>query len=436
MRILLTNCPPDAAEHIASDLVERRIAACVNAFDIKSTYRWEGAICRDAEVTLLIKVAEEAVAAAKARIVELHPYDLPEILVLPVDAEASLAPYVGWVRGEARGGERPDRRRLVEARSRSIAFLVEHLRPDGSFGPDAPELGAHYRAPAALAAAGWLDAAQRMLDHVARTWLTSEGCLRAAGGPGEPAWDELWALSNAWVALAAQRVGRYDLVGPILRSLQRASDEQGGGFCVDEGGTAVADLRATATIGMTLLAAGRVERAAAAGRWVTDLLAAQPDAERELFLRTSRTGTLVHDFEVGSSFLHVVRASEPRQAWLVVGHAIGFLVQLARATGDRALREPAARLMALVRGAALVRAADQSLLRDPTAHKVAWGAALWAQDTGDAAALAMAGRIAAWLVEAQAPDGGWSPEARLSDRLARTADAAIWLGELSGSVGE
>lgn len=420
MRILLTNCPPDAAERIASDLVDRRLAACVNALAISSTYRWEGAICRDPEVTLLIKVAEEAVAAAKARIVDLHPYDLPEILVLPVDVGASLAPYVGWVRGEARGGERPDRQRLADARARAVGFLAAHLRPDGSFGPGAPDLGAHYRAPAALAAAGWAEGAQRVLDHVARTWLGSEGCLRAAAGD-----DELWALSNAWFALAAQRVGRYELVGPVLRSLLRASD--GGGFCVDEGGVAVTDLRATVSVGLTLLAAGRTERALAAGTWVADLVTAQ-DADGELYLRR-RGEVIIRDFEPGSSFLHVARVGQPRQPWLVVGHAIGFLVQLARATGDRGLLEPAGRLMSLVRS-------EQSLLRDPTACKVAWGAALWAQDTGDAAALAMAGRMAAWLVEAQAPDGGWAPGARLSDRLSRTADAATWLGELAGCAGD
>lgn len=424
MRIVLTNCPKDAAAGIADDLVERRLAACVNALPITSTYRWEGATCHDEEVTLLLKVAEEAVAAAKARIVELHPYELPEILVLPVDSEASLAPYVAWVRGEARGGERPDRRRIGEARSRAVAFLLARLRPDGSFGPDAPELVAHYRAPAALAAAGWADAAQLVLDHVARTFQTSEGCVQADRGQ-DGARDEVWALSNAWLATAAWRVGRYEMATAILRSLSRSTDP-GGGTRLEDRGRTVTDLRATANVGAALLAAGRVEQAAAAGRFVAALVDEQPEGG-PLHLRRDAEGRLITSFEDGSAYVHVVRPGAPRQAWLVVGHALGFLVQLARATGDASLRGPAGRLLGLLRQA-------PGLHRDPTAIKAAWGAALWAQDAGDPQALALAGRIAAWQVEAQAPDGGWSPEARLQDRLQRTADECAWLGEIAAAT--
>ena len=427
MRIVLTNCPTDAATRIADDLVDRRLAACVNALPITSTYRWQGAVCCDHETTLLIKVAEEAVAAAKARIVELHPYELPEILVLPVDVDGSLAPYVGWVRGEARGGERPDRRRLSESRSRAVAFLLERLRPDGSFGPDAPELGAYYRAPAALIAGGWADAAQRVLDHVARTWLTSEGCVRVDRGRQAAPRDELWALSNAWLAGAAWRVGRYDMAASILRSLLRTADGAGG-FRVDDGGRAVSDLRATVSVGKALLAAGRVEQAAAAGRWIIDLLAAQP--EGPLLLRRDGDGQLIADFEAGSSFIHVIRRGAPRQAWLVVGHALGFLVLLGRATGDGAFRTAAGRL------AAMLQEAAATLHRDPSATKAAWGAALWAQDTGDAEALALAGRITAWVTESQAADGGWAPEARLPDRLSRTADTCLWFGDIAACTAE
>jgi len=101
MRIVLSNLPPDQADAIAEALVTERLAACVNLLPITSVYRWKGAICRDPEVTALIKVRADGVDALKARLQELHPYELPEILALPVDAAGSLAAYIDWVRVES-----------------------------------------------------------------------------------------------------------------------------------------------------------------------------------------------------------------------------------------------------------------------------------------------------------------------------------------------
>ena len=431
MRILLTNCPKDAAGRIAQDLVERRIAACVNALDVDSVYRWEGTIVSEPETALMIKVAEEAVAAAKARILETHPYALPEILVLPVDAEASLAPYVGWVRGEARGGERPDRARLFDARSRGMAFLIKQLRPDGSFGPGASELAAYYRVPAAMAAAGWSDSAHQVLDHIARTFISTAGCVRV-GDEDADEQGELWVLANAWVALGAQRLARYELAGPLVRCLLRASHEESGGFLARHEGAddPIVDLRVTTHIATLLLAVGRVERAAAAGRWIRELVELQPSSDTALYLRRDPGGALVTDFDPATSFVHVVQAAHVRQAWFVLGHAVGFLTLLARATGDPGHRATARRIMDFLHGA------NPRMMRDHHAHKVAWGAALYARDSGDPAALAMAGRISSWLVEAQGDDGGFLPDARLQDRLALTAEISLWLGEVASSLAE
>jgi periplasmic divalent cation tolerance protein len=99
MKIALTNCPPEHADRIASALVTEQLVACVNAFPVRSVYRWKGELQRDEEVCLLMKVAADRTEALRARLVELHPYELPEFVVLPVDEGASLEAYVDWVRG-------------------------------------------------------------------------------------------------------------------------------------------------------------------------------------------------------------------------------------------------------------------------------------------------------------------------------------------------
>jgi periplasmic divalent cation tolerance protein len=100
MKIILTNVPPDKAEEIVKILVEEHSVACVNFYPVQSVYFWKGKVCVDQEVTLMMKVAVHGVDALKKRIQELHPYELPEIIALDVDIQASLKEYVQFVHQE------------------------------------------------------------------------------------------------------------------------------------------------------------------------------------------------------------------------------------------------------------------------------------------------------------------------------------------------
>lgn len=95
--VVLTTAPDRAvAESLATHVVEERLGACANIVPgVTSIYRWEGTLQRDTELLLLIKTTAGSVRALRDRIVELHPYDVPEVLSLPV-AEGH-GPYVNWV---------------------------------------------------------------------------------------------------------------------------------------------------------------------------------------------------------------------------------------------------------------------------------------------------------------------------------------------------
>ena len=95
---------PDAAqaERLARALVEEGLAACVNIVPgVRSIYRWQGKICDDAEVLCLVKTRPALFERARQRIVELHPYDVPEVLAFAVDDGSP--PYLAWLR-ESTGG--------------------------------------------------------------------------------------------------------------------------------------------------------------------------------------------------------------------------------------------------------------------------------------------------------------------------------------------
>jgi periplasmic divalent cation tolerance protein len=99
--LILTTMPDDTrADALARALVDERLAACVNVHGpMVSTYRWQGAVERDAERQIVIKTARDRRAAVEARVRELHPYELPEFVV--IDGTASVA-YAGWVNAETR----------------------------------------------------------------------------------------------------------------------------------------------------------------------------------------------------------------------------------------------------------------------------------------------------------------------------------------------
>ncbi len=100
--LVLTNLPDRAsAEKLADALVEGQAAACVNILSpCRSVYRWEGALQRDEEHPVLAKTTADRYAALEALIRANHPYELPEIVAVPV--ERGLPAYLDWVAAETR----------------------------------------------------------------------------------------------------------------------------------------------------------------------------------------------------------------------------------------------------------------------------------------------------------------------------------------------
>jgi periplasmic divalent cation tolerance protein len=95
--IVLTTYPLDKdADSLAATLVEERLAACVNILPpMRSVYRWKDAVERADERQIVIKTTKARVAALEARIRTLHPYDVPEFVVLPI--ESGSADYLSWL---------------------------------------------------------------------------------------------------------------------------------------------------------------------------------------------------------------------------------------------------------------------------------------------------------------------------------------------------
>jgi periplasmic divalent cation tolerance protein len=99
--MVFCSCPDEAvAARVAAALVRERLAACVSrTAAMRSTYSWEGALCDTPEVLLTIKTRADRYPELEARIRALHPYELPEIMAVPV--VAGSAAYLDWVTRES-----------------------------------------------------------------------------------------------------------------------------------------------------------------------------------------------------------------------------------------------------------------------------------------------------------------------------------------------
>ncbi len=102
MVVLCTFPDLEKARQIGTLMVEMQRAACVNLLPgAESIYQWEGKLCREAEVLAVFKVARGREQALSEALVEAHPYEVPEVLVLPV--EGGNMAYLNWVAEQTSG---------------------------------------------------------------------------------------------------------------------------------------------------------------------------------------------------------------------------------------------------------------------------------------------------------------------------------------------
>jgi periplasmic divalent cation tolerance protein len=98
--VLVTVSSSEEGQTIARALVEEQLAACVNCWPIQSTYMWKGEVHQDAEWQLIIKTRLDCLTLIEQRVNELHSYDVPEFIALPIVSGA--APYFNWIADQTR----------------------------------------------------------------------------------------------------------------------------------------------------------------------------------------------------------------------------------------------------------------------------------------------------------------------------------------------
>ena len=295
-----------------------------------------------------------------------------------------------------------------------MARFASELREDGSFGPRHQELASYHKAPALLLVAGRWDLADRVLGFVAQRFPDGrllEGTeTEAAAHPAHP---------GAWIAMAAQRLGRFEVSEPAWSHLKRFLHPELGGACL-EGPYAPdaarhVEVSTTALLGLCALYFGDGEIVHRAEQTLVRFLDQQPDPPRRLLVRMDGRGQLVGEGLV---------ADATEQPWDEIGVAIAFLGLLHRVTTS-------AEALRAARGYLDFALTCPTLAGERHAHQLAWGAAILGEIAGAPRYLDTSVAIARHLISTQGTGGLWReaepPEVSFDD----SAESALCLLEIA-----
>jgi hypothetical protein len=316
------------------------------------------------------------------------------------------------------------RDRLLASAHRAAARIASEQREDGSFGPHHADLTSYAKCASLFLAAGRWDVADRVLDLVAQRFMREDGSFELPDRDDSPV--SYPGYAGGWIAMAAQRLGRFEVSEPAWGQFRRHFHPELGGCCLEgpyePGEERQVDMLMTAHLGLCALFFGDGEIAQRAEHVLVRFLDQQPEPAARLLLRMDGRGELVPEFDRERGFAHRIEAQAAGQAWFALGYPVAFLGLLHRVTtSGEALRA--------ARGYLEFAQACPALPDEGTAHAVAWAAALLGEIAQAPRYFDLSAAIARNLIAGQGAGGLWR-EAELEPRACFDLGAETALGLL------
>ena len=316
-----------------------------------------------------------------------------------------------------------------QSSERAVEWLAAQLKNDGSLQASPHDLACYYKAPYLFFISGKIEEANRMLSYIHKTFGLENGDFASSkdGKSENVAFVEYWAYMNGWIALAAQKMGRFDVAYPASDYLQSFFHPTLGGFTTRNPygqSDNTVDVLTTAHLGLVALYLGNLQQAKSAGQLMQTILSLQPNTTKGFFLRLNDKGNLITEFPEESALFFFVSTTQPNQAYFMLGYPIAFLGKLYSATQDSHYLDTAKEyLERLLTSQGNLRTFHYS-------HKVAWGSAMISKFTKDPKYTELATSIADYLVTTQNPDGRWLTDQPAYTFFDQTAEIAIWMKEI------
>ena len=304
------------------------------------------------------------------------------------------------------------------------------MKVDGSFQLPVEDLACYYKAPYLLYISGKIQEANHLLNYIQRAFgrkngdFTTSPDLKSVNAN----FIEYWAYVNAWIALTAQKMGRFEVGYRAYNYLQSYYHPRHGGFTTQKPygqSDNSLDVLTTAHLGLVALYFGDLKKAITAGHLIQTFLSLQPNLQDGFYLRLQDNGELITIFPEDSSFFFQVNVTHPNQAYFMLGYPIAFLGKLFAATHDSRYVDTAKEYLEFL------FTCQGNLRSFHYSHKVAWGAAILASITKDERYTELAKHLADFLVQTQTPDGRWLPDEPAYTYFDQTAEIGIWMREIS-----
>ena len=315
----------------------------------------------------------------------------------------------------------------------AVKWLDSKLTDDGYYGLGINDLACYYKSPYLLYISGKIEHANRIINYIQTRFLRKNGDFTTQENlkSENSAFVEYWTYMNAWIAIAAQKMGRFDVAYPAYHYLNSFSHPELGGFTTNKPYQKcgnVVDILTTSHLGLTTLYFGDLERSKSAGNLLQKFINIQPNLQSGFYLRINDDGKLLREFPEEASIFFFVSATQPNQAYFMIGYPIAFLGKLYLATGDNTYLKTAQKYPEFALNC------HESIYSFHFSHKVAWGAAIIANITQELKYADFSTSITDYLLEIQDKEGVWLKEQPPHTSFDQTAEIAIWLKEISAEL--
>lgn len=322
---------------------------------------------------------------------------------------------------------------LLHHSDATLAWLLQRLQDDGSFGADVDELTSYFKPANLFTIAGRLTEANRVLTHLERRYMQPNGDFMMSAEDKSAKidyYEKVWPYANGWIAFTAHKAGRFDISYPAMRFLRGFHHPRTGGFTSTPPSVEPPeiDLLATTHLGLVSLYLGERAMAASAAGLVRRFITAQPDIDRGLLIRMDARGAFIEDWPQSDAPYYFLDARAPEQFYFLAGFPIAFLGKMYRATGETAHLDAARAYFDFARDCEGIGASH-------FAHKVGWGASVLYNLTGEQPYADFALRVAQYLIGIQDEAGAWFAGEAPAVSYDQSAECAIWLRQIAAELG-
>jgi len=328
--------------------------------------------------------------------------------------------------------------KAIDARDRAVAWLVDHVAPNGT--PDDSDLrNGWMRLSWGLAVGGRPEVGAAVAQWIEINRLDQSGAFINQPLVGQPYIDQ---YPNYWLAtfvIGAWLVGRTDLATRSMTKLASAQDTVTGGLPMSlagRDGRPVHDIMSTAQVGLAALVVGEHEVAHHCARWVRKI-AEQSAKESLTFHACEQGGNLCTEPDPAVRWASIIAFDEPRQAYYQPGMGAVFLARYSRRYGCAVSLESARRLLDFN-----LQGSDQQFadLDSVQACKFGWAVGEMHLADPDGGWLPWVKRMTQWFIERQSNEGSWGPSRfadanpTVADRLVKTAEHVMELSVLMAAL--